>query len=102
MKQIKEKIILLSSIILINGCVQDTSKLTTALSDGVQAGVKTSMDKNSTKGSLKNSLIDGTQVALKSALDDNSTKNDNNSSGNMTTKVIDNVAKYLKDDKEKK
>ena len=99
MKQIKEKFVLFSSIILlISGCVQDKSKLTTALSDGVQAGVKTSMDKNTTKSSLKNSLIDGAKVGLKSALDNNSSKkNDTNSSGNMTTKAIDNVATYLKE-----
>jgi len=101
MKQLTKQMVLIASIILINGCVQDTSKLTTALSDGVEAGVKTSNDKNTTKSTLKNSLIDGAQVGLKSALDDNSTKGDNNSSGNMTTTVIDNVATYLKDDKKK-
>ncbi|SFV54527.1 hypothetical protein MNB_SV-14-124 [hydrothermal vent metagenome] len=102
MKKIKEKIVLITSIFLINGCATDTSKLTTALSDGVQAGVKTSMDKNSTNATLKNSLIEGTKVGLKSALDSNSTKSDNNSSESMTTKVIDNVADYLKDGKKKK
>ena len=105
MKQIKQKIILLSSIILVGGgCVAENSKLTTALSDGVQAGVKTSMDENSSKkgeglsANLKKGAISGVQVGLKSALDGNSSK-DKNSSGNTTTKLIDGVANYLKDDK---
>lgn len=101
MKPTTKNMALLSFMILISGCAQDTTKLTTALSDGVQAGMKTSMDKNSTNGSLKNSLVDGVQVGLKSALDDNSSKNDDDSSGNMTTTVIDGVANYLKSDKEK-
>jgi len=107
MKQIKQKIVLLTSIVLIGGCVTENSKLTTALSDGVQAGVKASTDKNSSKkgenlsANLKRGAISGVQVGLKSALDDNSSK-DKNSSGNMTTKVIDGVANYLQDDKDKK
>ena len=107
MKQIKQKIMLFASIVLISGCVTENSKLTTALADGVEAGVKTSMDKNASKkgeklsANLKRGAISGVQVGLKSALDDNSSK-DKNSSGNTTTKLIDGVANYLKDDKDKK
>jgi len=95
MKQMKEKIIILSSIILIAGCAEDNGNLTTALTDGLSAGVKTSMENNSTESNLKTAVIDGVQVGLKSALDDNSS-NEQNSSDSMTTKLIDGVADHLK------
>ena len=95
MKQMKEKIILLSSIILISGCAENNSNLTTALTDGLSAGVKTSMENNSTDSNLKTAVIDGVQVGLKSALDDNSS-NEQNSSSSMTTQLIDGVANHLK------
>ncbi|HHB93578.1 MAG TPA: hypothetical protein ENK88_00310 [Campylobacterales bacterium] len=107
MKQIKQKIILLSSIVLIIGCAEDNSKLTTALSDGTQAGIKSAMENNSSKDKFSSkvvttALVDGAKVGIKSAMDNNSSKKDNNSSGDITTKVIGGVANYLKDDKDKK
>jgi hypothetical protein len=98
MKQIKKTILVLASITLISGCVENSSTLTTALSDGLQAGVKTSMDQNEST-TLKPALIDGVQVGLKSALDDNSTK-DKNGSASMTSQLIDGVANHLKEKKE--
>ena len=98
MKQIKSKIVSFISIAIISGCATtDSGNLTTALSDGVGAGMA-SMDKNSSKkgsANIKNALVDGVQVGLKSALDDNSSKGEK--SGSMTTTVIDGVADKLRD-----
>ena len=92
--------VLFVSIAIISGCATtDSGNLTTALSDGVGAGMA-SMDKNSTKkgsGNIKNALINGTQVGLKSALDNNNSKKGGKKSESMTNKVIDGVANKLKD-----